>query len=107
MIRLLSDTGGQEFDQLLRIKGFRNMSVHPCVPALPDVIVIGDTYTPDPVETVLALEGWESIPAIAEKQVFAIDGDAFNQPNQYVMNSACEIAKQIYPDIYADLEFPF
>ncbi len=73
----------------------------------PDVIIIGDTYTPDPVETVLALEGWESIPAIAEKQVFAIDGDAFNQPNQYVMNSACEIAKQIYPDIYADLSLPF
>ena len=45
--------------------------------------------------------------AIKDKAVYAIDGDAFNQPDQYVMNSAYEIATAVYPDAYAGVKKPF
>ena len=75
----------------------------PCL----DVIIVGDTYTPDAVNAVLAISGWQNIKAIKNKAVYAIDGDAFNQPNQYVMNSAYEIGAAVYPNEFAGIQKPF
>ena len=73
----------------------------------PDVIIVGDTYTPDAANALMAIAAWKDIKAVKDKAVYAIDGDAFNQPNQYVMNSAYDIAKAAYPDEFKDLEKPF
>ncbi len=73
----------------------------------PDVIIVGDTYTPDAVNAILSIGAWKDIKAVKDKAVYAIDGDAFNQPNQYVMNSAYEIAVAAYPVEFKDLEKPF
>ncbi|MCR5178287.1 MAG: ABC transporter substrate-binding protein [Lachnospiraceae bacterium] len=73
----------------------------------PDVIIVGDTYTPDAVNAILSIDAWKDITAVKDGAVYSIDGDAFNQPNQYVMNSAYEIASYIYPDAYSGVEKPF
>ena len=73
----------------------------------PDVIIVGDTYTPDAVNAILSIDAWKEVTAIKDKAVYAIDGDAFNQPDQYVMNSAYEIATAVYPDAYAGVKKPF
>ena len=83
------------------------LSEEQIIAADPDVIIVGDTYTPDAVNAVLSISGWQDIKAIKNKAVYAIDGDAFNQPNQYVMNSAYEIAVAVYPEEFADLQKPF
>ena len=73
----------------------------------PDVIIVGDTYTPDADDAIMSIEAWKDITAVKNKAVYEIDGDAFNQPNQYVMNSAYDIALAAYPDEFKDLEKPF
>ena len=73
----------------------------------PDVIICGDNYTPDAVNAILSISAWKDISAIKNKAVYAIDGDAFNQPDHYVMNSAYEIITAVYPDETKDLEKPF
>lgn len=73
----------------------------------PDVIIVGDTYTENPVDAIMAIDAWKDVSAIKNSEVYAIDGDSFNQPNQYVMNSAYDIAKAVYPDLYKDIEKPF
>lgn len=83
------------------------LSEEQIIAADPDVIIVGDTYTPDAVNAVLSISGWQNIKAIQNKAVYAIDGDSFNQPNQYVMNSAYEIATAIYPDAFSTLNKPF
>lgn len=73
----------------------------------PDVIIVGDTYTPDAANAVMSIDAWKDIKAVKDKAVYAIDGDAFNQPDQYVMNSAYEIAVAAYPEEFGSLEKPF
>jgi len=109
---------GTYMDEIFTLTGLKNiagdieyewpaMSEEDIIAANPDVIIVGDTYTPDAVDAVLALDGWGGITAIKNKAVYSIDGDAFNQPNQYVMNSAYEIATSVYPEVYADMVKPF
>jgi len=83
------------------------LSEEQIISANPDVIIVGDNYTPDAVNAVLSISGWQDIKAIQDKAVYLIDGDAFNQPNQYVMNSAYEIAQFVYPEEFAGLKKPF
>ena len=73
----------------------------------PDVIIVGDTYTENAVDAILSIDAWKDVTAVKDKAVYAIDGDAFNQPNQYVMNSAYDISQFMYPDAYAGLAKPF
>ncbi len=73
----------------------------------PDVILSGDTYTPDVVRVILTTTGWEEVDAIEDGQVFAVDGDAINRPNQHVVSAMIEMGKLIYPEQFADVRDPF
>ncbi|MGN1023826.1 MAG: ABC transporter substrate-binding protein [Lachnospiraceae bacterium] len=73
----------------------------------PDVILTTDNYTEDVVNTLLNLTGWENVTAVQNKDVYYIDANLLNQPNQHVISAMVEMAKDIYPDAYADLEDPF
>ena len=109
---------GTFMDEIFTLVGTKNiagdieyqwpaLSEEQIIAADPDVIIVGDTYTPDAVNAVLSISGWQNIKAIQNKAVYAIDGDAFNQPNQYVMNSAYEIATAVYPNEFSGLQKPF
>jgi len=74
----------------------------------PDVIITADTYTPDVVDTLLNLEGWETVTAVSGKQVYQLAlADTMSRPNQHVFSAALEMAADIYPEIFADIEDPF
>jgi iron complex transport system substrate-binding protein len=73
----------------------------------PDVILSGDTYTPDVVNVILTTTGWENVNAIANGQVYAVDGDAMNRPNQHVITVMYQIAQMIYPEYFGEVEIPF
>ena len=36
-----------------------------------------------------------------------MDADASNQPNNHVVDAMIQMAKQVYPDVFADFEDPF
>ncbi len=73
----------------------------------PDVILSGDTYTPDVVNVIKSTEGWENVSAVVNDEVYAIDGDTINRPNHHVVSSMIEIGKLIYPEAFADVQDPF
>lgn len=109
---------GTYMDEIFSLCGLENvagdveyqwpaLSEEEIIASNPDVIIVGDTYTPDAVDAILAISAWKDITAVKEKAVYFIDGDAFNQPNQYVLNSASDIAKSAYPDEFKDIEKPF
>ena len=73
----------------------------------PDVIIVGDNYTPDAVDAILAIDTWKDITAVKNGEVYLIDGDSFNQPNQFVYDSAYEIITYAYPEETKELSDPF
>ena len=73
----------------------------------PDVILSGDTYTPDVVNVILSTEGWENVSAVTNGEVYSIDGDTISRPNHHVISSMVEIGKLIYPDEFSGVEDPF
>ena len=109
---------GTYMDEIFTMVGLKNvagdieyewpaMSEEDIVAADPDIIICGDTYTPDAVEALKAIEGWKGIKAVKNNAVYAIDGDAFNQPNQFVLDSALQIGHFAYPDAFKDLDEAF
>lgn len=109
---------GTYIDEMLSVIGAENVAgdVEYAWPALseeeavadnPDVILTGDTYTPDVVNVILTTEGWENVTAITDGAVYAVDGDAINRPNQHVVSAMVEMGKLIYPDAFSDVKDPF
>ena len=85
-----------------------SLSEEACIEMDPDVIFTTDTYTPDVVNVLLGLEGWEHVKAIENKEVYMLAAsDALNRPNQHVVSALVEMAKTAYPDVFADLKDPF
>lgn len=73
----------------------------------PDVILTTDNYTKDVVDTLLSLTGWENVTAVKNKDVYYIDANLLNQPNQHVVSAMIDMAKDIYPEAYDGMEDPF
>ncbi|MBQ7678741.1 MAG: ABC transporter substrate-binding protein [Butyrivibrio sp.] len=109
---------GTYIDEMLTVIGAENVTgdIDYAWPAIseeeavaedPDVILSGDTYTPDVVNVILNTEGWESVDAVENGAVYAIDGDAISRPNQHVISSMVEMGKLIYPEAFANVKDPF
>ena len=105
-------------DELLSIAGLTSvtadqdswvgLSEEACIEMDPDIILTTDTYTPDVVNVLLGLEGWENVKAVANGDVYLLaNSDALNRPNQHVVSALVEIAKTCYPDVFGDLADPF
>ncbi len=74
----------------------------------PELIFTTDTYTPDVVNVLLGLEGWENVKAVQNKAIYLLENsDALNRPNQHVVSALVEMARLAYPDVFGDLEDPF
>lgn len=72
------------------------------IAANPDVIL---TNMPDingvkAVDDIKSRDGWDSITAIKEGQVYGIDKNASARPSQNVIKALKEMAKAIYPNEY-------
>ena len=109
---------GTYIDELINLIGAVNvcadqtswatLSEEAAIALNPDVIITADTYTPDVVDTLLNLEGWETVTAVSGKQVYQLAlADTMSRPNQHVFSAALEMAADIYPEIFADIEDPF
>lgn len=68
--------------------------------ANPDVILTSVNYIDDPIDEILSRDGWNEITAIQNEDVFYIDTNSSNRPNQNIIQALLEMAKAVYPDKY-------
>lgn len=73
----------------------------------PDVILTTDNYTPDVINTLLGLSGWENVTAVKQKAVYLIDANTMSQPNQHIVSAMIEMARDIYPKQFAEVADPY
>ena len=72
------------------------------IDANPDVILtnVPDTNGVSSVDEIKSREGWDSLNAIKEEQVYSIDKNASSRPSQNVIKALKEMAKAVYPNEY-------
>ncbi|SFQ28169.1 iron complex transport system substrate-binding protein [Lachnospiraceae bacterium XBB1006] len=68
----------------------------------PDVILTADMYTPDVINVLLKMKGWENVSAIKDEAVYQINADDVNQPNHHIVDAMKAIAKSVYPDYFKE-----
>lgn len=110
---MLSSFGKETFlNEMIEIVGAENIfanekswispSAEAIISANPDVIL---TSMPDingvkAVDDIKSRDGWGSITAIKEGQVYSIDGNSSSRPSQNIIKALKEMAKAIYPNEY-------
>ncbi|WP_049945276.1 ABC transporter substrate-binding protein [Butyrivibrio sp. AC2005] len=105
---------GTYINEMLEIIGAKNvaatetdqwpaLSEEAAVASNPDVILTADMYTPDVINTILGMSGWENVNAVKNSEVYQINSDAVNQPNHHVIDAMIEMATSIYPDKYENV----
>jgi len=70
------------------------------VAADPQVILSADMYTPDVINTILKMKGWENVSAIKSGDVYMLDADEVNQPCHRIINALVDMAVFIYPEYF-------
>ena len=73
----------------------------------PDVIITNVNYIDDAAGVIKSSPGWENVTAVKNGDVYYIDADSSNQPNNHVIDAMVQMAKYIYPDAYKDFADPF
>ena len=110
---------GTYIDEMITATGAKNacgdqdswvsLSEEEAVALDPDVIIIAGSayYTEDPVTTIKNASAWSATKAVKNNQVFVVDGDSVNQPNNHVADALVQMAKFIFPSTFADFKDPF
>ena len=68
----------------------------------PDVIITSVMYDGYDYKEILAREGWDVIPAVKNNEVYQVDSNAVSRPSQNIVKGMYEIARAVYPDVYAE-----
>lgn len=69
----------------------------------PDVIITTyGYYTEDAEDAVLSRQGWDSVTAIENKEVYDLHADLVNRPGPRLVDGAKELAKIVYPEVFKD-----
>ena len=88
-------------------EGWLAITVEDAIAANPDVILMDCNWMPDAADQVLALEGWESVAAIQNGDVYQIDEDLCSRPNQHVADATVEWGQKVYPDKFEGFDQSF
>ena len=82
--------------------GWLSVAEEDAVFADPDVIMTSVNYLEDPVGEILSRPGWESVAAVKNGEVYQIDNASSSLPNQHVIRALCEMALDVYPEVYGE-----
>ena len=88
-------------------EGWLAVTIEDAIAANPDVILMDCNWMPDAADQVKALEGWESVTAISNGDVYQIDEDLCSRPNQHVADAAIEWGQKVYPDKFENFDKSF
>ena len=67
----------------------------------PQVIVLADAAFGQTPDVVAARPGWDTIDAITNGRVYAIDPDLVSRPGPRIVNALEELARLLYPELFA------
>ncbi|MBA4603032.1 ABC transporter substrate-binding protein [Thermoactinomyces mirandus] len=98
MNELIGLAGGRNVAASL--KGWPKVSPEQVVKWNPDVILT--TY--GGVEEIKKREGWQSISAVRENRVYALNPDLLNRPGPRIYQGVEQMAKVLYPEKFGDKE---
>ncbi|OLN23662.1 ABC transporter substrate-binding protein [Domibacillus antri] len=83
-------------------EGWPQVTEEAVIQANPDTILINyGFYVDNPIEGVLAREGWENVNAIKNKEVFEVNADITSRTGPRIVEGAESIAEAVYPDVFA------
>ncbi|MGI6660070.1 MAG: ABC transporter substrate-binding protein [Dethiobacteraceae bacterium] len=68
--------------------------------ANPEIILTNVNYIDNPVEEIKSREGWDSITAVAQDQVYYIDSNTSSRATHNIVKALKEIAETVYPEFY-------
>ena len=102
---------GTYINEMIELMGAKNiagdadtdwpaLSEEACIAADPQVILTADMYTPDVINVLLTLKGWENVTAIKNGEVYQLNADQVNQPNHHVIDALIDMARFIYPEYF-------
>ncbi|MDR0946628.1 MAG: ABC transporter substrate-binding protein [Ruminococcus sp.] len=106
---------GTFLDEMITLIGAENVfhneiswipvSEESALAANPDVILTSIYYLDDPEGEILSRAGWEAVTAVKNKAVHRFDSDQTDIPNQFITEALYEMAKFVYPEQYAEVEY--
>lgn len=82
-------------------QGWLAVEAETVVAADPDVILTNVNYIDEPVAEILGRGGWEGMRAVQDQQVFYIDNMASSLSNHNIVKALDQMAKAVYPDLFA------
>ncbi|MDQ0216423.1 iron complex transport system substrate-binding protein [Oikeobacillus pervagus] len=90
-------------ENVVEQEGWPQLNQEAIIEMDPDVIVATHGfYTKNPIEKILSRKGWEDMKAIKNKQVFEVHADLVNRTGPRLIEGVEELAKAIYPDVFAE-----
>jgi iron complex transport system substrate-binding protein len=113
--QIYSFGSGTFLDEMITLIGAENVfkdevswiavSEESAIAANPDVILTSIYYLDDPVGEILSRSGWEAVTAVKEKAVHQFKSKQTDIPNQFITEALYEMAKFVYPNEYANIEY--
>lgn len=86
--RNIADDTGEAFPQ---------MSAEAVIAAAPEVIILADEEAGENTQTVAARPGWDTIPAVQNGRVHAVDPDIVSRPGPRLINALETLMGLLYP----------
>jgi len=66
----------------------------------PEIILTSVDFIDDPIGDILNRPGWDTIDAVTNSNVFAIDADSSSRPTHNIVYAMWEIARAVYPEYF-------
>lgn len=82
------------------LEGWPQISEEEVIQRNPKIIATTVSYTEDPIEEIKAREGWNSIDAVENDQVFFLDSDMTSRPGPRIGEAVELVAKTVYPEAF-------
>ncbi|WP_313758601.1 ABC transporter substrate-binding protein [Tissierella sp.] len=81
-------------------EGWLSISEELVIDRSPDVVITNVNYIENPVDEIKSREGWRSISAVKDNQVYYVDNMSSSLPNHNIIKALEEMARAVYPDLY-------
>ena len=85
------------------LEGWPQVNEEAVVEMNPDIIITTyGSYVEDPVKEITDRKAWKDITAVKEEAIIDVNEDLVSRPGPRLVEGAEELAKAIYPDIFAN-----
>lgn len=84
------------------LEGWSMVSEEEIIDASPDIILTTYPTEEEPLETIASREGWETLPAVENEEVYALSSDKVSRPGPRLTEGLEEMAERIHSDAMAE-----